>query len=476
MSTKNELITALVENLNKADIPLPGELIVKNYETLGGITAEGYRYQVNISDKETGKPLTNHVFFDVDFKGNTSDFLDCLNILISYIRQYYVNQVHEVFSTQLQNAFDVLTNKKTNELFNVVVQTEPDAFDVETNRIRSKASIYDEVSGDEILTRSFAFDAKIIIRPDLPEHVNVDEIGLVSMYLAKETCNRIGYEFKDVPVGEIVKKQPSNGKTYSREIKMNENITDVVSTEFEAKLLTEISLRVVEGLKETVALPDNFAVEHYLKPSKLGSNLIVVTKLHGGEKHILEAFFNELKTVEDDDYFAVTKESLDSVSSDIVKDLVAYISVNFNGLLKRSSPFDRIPDVQNSDLYFSANEATNAGNLEKAYIELVCSSLKENMLGGILSHVHTEEIYNNGDFDLALDASIEVVEKEGGYKEYVATLKALCRDEETGKEWMAERKFIYARINQNQEVLINDNMQLQVEVIASLVDKHVTSL
>lgn len=264
--------------------------------------------------------------------------------------------------------------------------------------------------------------------------------------------------------------------TYSREIKMNENITDVVSTAFEAKLLTEISLRVVEGLKAAVALPDNFAVEHYLKPSKLGSNLIVVTKLHGGEKHILEAFFNELKTVEDDDYFAVTKESLDSVSSDIVKDLVAYISENFSELLKRSSPFDRIPDVQNSDLYFSTNEATNAGNLEKAYIELVCSSLKENMLGGILSHVHTEEIYNNGDFDLALDASIEVVEKEGGYKEYLATLKALCRDDETGKEWMAERKFIYARVNQNQEVLINDNMQLQVEVIASLVDKHVTSL
>ena len=200
MSTKNELITALVEDLNKAGIPLPGELIVKNYETLGGITAEGFRYQVNILDKETGNPLTNHVFFDVDFKGNTSDFLDCLNILISYIRQYYVNQVHEVFSTQLQNAFDVLTNNKTNELFNIVVQTKPDAFDVEANRIRSKASIYDEVSGDEILTRSFAFDTKIIIRPDLPEHVNVDEIGLVSMYLAKETCNRIGYEFKDTPV------------------------------------------------------------------------------------------------------------------------------------------------------------------------------------------------------------------------------------------------------------------------------------
>lgn len=157
MSTKNELITVIVENLNKADIPLPGELSVKEYETLGGITAEGYRYQVNIFDKETGKPLTNHVFFDVDFKGNTSDFLDGFNILKSYIRQYYVNQVHEVFSTQLQNAFDVLTNKKTNELFNIVVQTKPDAFDVEANRIRSKASIYDEVSGDEILTRSFCF-------------------------------------------------------------------------------------------------------------------------------------------------------------------------------------------------------------------------------------------------------------------------------------------------------------------------------
>ena len=266
--------------------------------------------------------------------------------------------------------------------------------------------------------------------------------------------------------------------TYSREIKMNESIsgvTEVISTQFEAKLLTEIGLRVVEGLKAAVELPDNFAVEHFLKASKLGNNYIVVTKLHDGENHILEAFFNELKTVEDDDYFAVTKESLDSVSFDIVKDLVAYISENFSELLKRSSPFDRIPNVQNSDLYFSANEATNAGNLEKAYIELVCSSLKENMLGGILSHVHTEEIYNNGDFDLALDASIEVKEKEGGYKEYVATLKALCRDE-TGKEWMAERKFIYARVNRNQEVLINDNMQLQVEVIASLVDKHVTSL
>lgn len=264
--------------------------------------------------------------------------------------------------------------------------------------------------------------------------------------------------------------------TYPREIEMSENITDVVSTAFEAKLLTEISLRVVEGLKAAVALPDNFAVEHYLKPSKLGSNLIVVTKLHGDEKHILEAFFNELKTVEDDDYFAVTKESLDSVSSDIVKDLVAYISENFSELLKRSSPFDRIPDVQNSDLYFSANEATNAGNLEKAYIELVCSSLKENMLGAVLSDVRTEELYNNDVFQLALDASIEVKEKEGGYKEYVATLKALCRDENTDKEWMVERKFIFARITPNQEVLLNDNMQLQVEVIGATVSKHVASL
>lgn len=203
MSTKNELIEAIVENLSKAGIPLPGEITVKEYETLGGITAEGFRYQVNIIDKETGKSLINHVFFDVDFKGNPSDFLDSLNILKSYIRQYYVNQVHEVFSTQLQNAFDVLTNKKTNELFNVVVQTEPDAFDVDNNRIRSKASIYDEVSGDEILTRSFAFDTKIIIRPDLPERVDVDEIGLVSMYLAKEVCNRIGYEFEEVLVAKV---------------------------------------------------------------------------------------------------------------------------------------------------------------------------------------------------------------------------------------------------------------------------------
>ena len=257
---------------------------------------------------------------------------------------------------------------------------------------------------------------------------------------------------------------------------MNESISDVISTAFEAKLLNEIGLRVVEGLKAVVKLPDEFAVEHYLKPSKLGDNFIVVTKLHGGEKHILEAFFNELKTVEDDDYFAVTKESLDSVSSDIVKDLVAYISVNFSELLKRSSPFDRIPDVQNSDLYFSANEATNAGNLEKAYIELVCSSLKENMLGAVLSNTRTEELYESDAFQLGLDASIEVVNKEEGYKEYVATLKALIRDNNTDKEWMVERKFIFARITPNQEVLLNDNMQLQVEVIGSTVSKHVASL
>nr|DAX74511.1 MAG TPA: hypothetical protein [Caudoviricetes sp.] len=189
MSTKNELITALVEDLNKAEIPLPGELSVTEYKTCGDDAVEDYVYQVTILDKETGKSLIDHVFFDRDFNNRHSNFLDGLNILKSYIRQYYVNQVHEVFSTQLQNAFDVLTNKKTNELFNVVVQTEPDAFDVEANRIRSKASIYDEVSGNEILTRSFAFDTKIIIRPDLPERVDVGEIGLVSMYLAKETCN-----------------------------------------------------------------------------------------------------------------------------------------------------------------------------------------------------------------------------------------------------------------------------------------------
>ena len=203
MNTKNELINALVEDLNKAGIPLPGEFSVTNYKTRGDDAVEGYRYQVNILDKETGKPLTDHVFFDVDFKSNLSEFLGGLNILKSSIRQYYVNQLHKVFSNQIQNAFDILTNKKTNEIFNVVVQTEPDAFNVETNRIRSKASIYDEVSGDEILTRTFAFDTKIIIRPDLPEHVDVDEIGLVSMYLAKEVCNRIGYEFDDVVLAKL---------------------------------------------------------------------------------------------------------------------------------------------------------------------------------------------------------------------------------------------------------------------------------
>ena len=203
MNTKNELINALVEDLNKVGIPLPGELSVTDYKTHGDDAVEGYRYQVNFVDKETGKPLTDHVFFAVDFKNDRSDYLDGLRILRYSIQQYYVNQVHEVFSTQLQNAFDVLTNKKTNELFNVVVQTEPDAFNVETNRIRSKASIYDEVSGDEILTRTFAFDTKIIIRPDLPERVDVDEIGLVSMYLAKEVCNRIGYEFDDVVLAKL---------------------------------------------------------------------------------------------------------------------------------------------------------------------------------------------------------------------------------------------------------------------------------
>ena len=203
MNTKNEFISALVEDLNKSNISLPGELSVTDYAVLGGISAEGYRYQVNILDKETGKTLTDHVFFAVDFKNDRSDFLDGLRILRYSIRQYYVNQVHEVFSTQVQNAFDVLTNKKTNELFNIVVQTEPDAFDVDNNRIRSKVSVYDEVSGDEIITRSFAFDAKIIIRPDLPERVDVDEIGLVSMCLAKEVCNRIGYEFENILVAKV---------------------------------------------------------------------------------------------------------------------------------------------------------------------------------------------------------------------------------------------------------------------------------
>ena len=267
--------------------------------------------------------------------------------------------------------------------------------------------------------------------------------------------------------------------TYIRETKMNENIsgvTDVISTQFEAKLLAEISLRVVKGLEAVVALPDNFGVEHYLKPSKLGDNFIVVTKLHGGEKHILEAFFNELRMLEDNDVFAVTKEALDSASSDIVKDLVAYITENHSELLKRSSPFDRIPDVQTSDNYFSANEATNAGCLEKAYAELVCSSLKEKLLGAILSNTLIEELFNNNDFDLALDADLEVVYKEGGYREHVAILKALCRDDKTGKEWMAVREFIYARFGQNQEYLINDNVELQLEVIAASVSKYVASL
>ena len=264
--------------------------------------------------------------------------------------------------------------------------------------------------------------------------------------------------------------------TYSREIKMNENISDVISTQFEAKLLTEIGLQVVEGLRAAVELPDNFAIEHYLKASKLGDNYIVVTKLHGGEKHILEAFFNELEVVDDDDYFSVSKAALSETTSSIVKDLVDYFSKNHSDLLKNSNPFDRTPDVQNNDFYFSANEVTNAGNLEEAFIGLICSSLKENMLGAVLSDVRTEELYSNDVFQLALDASIEVKEKEGGYKEYVTTLKALCRDENTDKEWMVERKFIFARITPNQEVLLNDNMQLQVEVIGSTVSKHVASL
>lgn len=256
---------------------------------------------------------------------------------------------------------------------------------------------------------------------------------------------------------------------------MNESISDVISTAFEAKLLNEIGLRVVEGLKAVVKLPDEFAVEHYLKPSKLGDNFIVVTKLHS-ENHILEAFFNELEVVDDDGYFIVPKAALSETASSIVKDLVDYFSKNHSDLLKNSNPFDRTPDVQNNDFYFSANEATNAGNLEEAFIDLICSSLKENMLGAVLSDVRTEELYENDIFQLALDASIEVKEKEGGYKEYVATLKALCRDNNTDKEWMVERKFIFARITPNQEVLLNDNMQLQVEVIGSTVSKHVASL
>ena len=84
-----------------------------------------------------------------------------------------------------------------------MVQTEPNAFDVDNKRIRSKVSVYDEVSGDKILTRSFSFVTKIIIRPDLPERVDVDDIGLVSMCLAKEVCNRIGYEFDDVVLAKL---------------------------------------------------------------------------------------------------------------------------------------------------------------------------------------------------------------------------------------------------------------------------------
>ena len=282
---------------------------------------------------------------------------------------------------------------------------------------------------------------------------------------------------KRIPIEKPVDSEWSKDHelTYSREIKMNESISDVISTQFEAKLLTEIGLQVVEGLRATVELPDEFAVEHYLKASKLGDNYIVVTKLHS-ENHILEAFFNELEVVDDDDYFVVPKAALSETASSIVKDLVDYFRKNHSDLLKNSNPFDRAPDVQGSDFYFSANEATNAGNLEEAFIGLICSSLKENMLGAVLSDVRTEELYNNDVFQLALDASIEVVEKEGGYKEYVATLKALCRDENTDKEWMVERKFIFARITPSQEVLLNDNMQLQVEVIGATVSKHVASL
>jgi hypothetical protein len=263
--------------------------------------------------------------------------------------------------------------------------------------------------------------------------------------------------------------------TYPREIKMNEPISDVISTQFEAKLLTEIGLQVVEGLKAAVELPDEFAVEHYLKASKLGDNYIVVTKLHS-ENHILEAFFNELEVVDDDDYFVVPKAALSETASSIVKDLVDYFSKNHSDLLKNSNPFDRAPDVQGSDFFFNEKETTNAGNLEEAFIDLICSSLKENMLGAILSNVRTEELYESDAFQLGLDASIEVVNKEEGYKEYVATLKALCRDNNTDKEWMVERKFIFARITPNQEVLLNDNMQLQVEVIGATVSKHVASL
>lgn len=280
------------------------------------------------------------------------------------------------------------------------------------------------------------------------------------------------------PFMMVVKKRIPIEKTYIRETKMNENIsgvTEVISTQFEAKLLTEISLQVVEGLKSAVELPDEFAIEHYLKASKLGDNYIVVTKLHS-ENHILEAFFNELEVVDDDDYFSVSKAALSETASSIVKDLVDYFSKNHTDLLKNSNPLDRAPDVQSSDFFFNEKETTNAGNLEKAFIDLICSSLKENMLGAVLSNVRTEELYESDAFQLGLDASIEVVNKEEGYKEYVATLKALCRDNNTDKEWMVERKFIFARITPNQEVLLNDNMQLQVEVIGSIVSKHVASL
>ena len=277
------------------------------------------------------------------------------------------------------------------------------------------------------------------------------------------------------PFMMIVRKRNPIDNTYVRETKMSENISEVVSTQFEAKLLTEIGLQVVEGLRAAVERPDEFAVEHYLKASKLGDNYIVVTKLHS-ENHILEAFSNELEVVDDDDYFVVSKAALSETASSIVKDLVDYFSKNHSDLLKNNKPFDRAPDVQGSDFYFSANEATNAGNLEKAFIDLICSSLKENMLGAVLSNIRTEELYESDAFQLGLDASIEVVNKEEGYKEYVATLKALSRDNNTDKEWMVERKFIFARITPNQEVLLNDNMQLQVEVIGATVSKHVASL
>ena len=49
MNTKNEFISALVEDLNKSNILLPGELSVTDYAVLGGISAEGYRYSVRCS-------------------------------------------------------------------------------------------------------------------------------------------------------------------------------------------------------------------------------------------------------------------------------------------------------------------------------------------------------------------------------------------------------------------------------------------